>query len=168
MRAEGYPGRFQIVIDDRPLPTVFGTERPDWHWQDGGTIDVTTTQTTIALRDLTGFAGRCAGIFLTKDTAMVPPDGGKALAAFLFDDEHAMVRIDMSEYMEKHAVARLIGAPPGYIGHDDSSGDRSVARAEAAEADRDRRRLGTRRAHPVRLPDDSGCLPNRSDRKLPF
>ena len=40
----------------------------------------------------------------------------RALAEFLFDDEHAMVRIDMSEYMEKHAVARLIGAPPGYVG----------------------------------------------------
>jgi ATP-dependent Clp protease ATP-binding subunit ClpB len=43
----------------------------------------------------------------------------KALAAFLFDDEHAMVRIDMSEYMEKHSVARLIGAPPGYVGYEE-------------------------------------------------
>ncbi len=43
----------------------------------------------------------------------------RALAEFLFDDEHAMVRIDMSEYMEKHAVSRLIGAPPGYIGYDE-------------------------------------------------
>ena len=43
----------------------------------------------------------------------------RALAEFLFDDEHAMVRIDMSEYMEKHAVARLIGAPPGYVGYDE-------------------------------------------------
>jgi ATP-dependent Clp protease ATP-binding subunit ClpB len=43
----------------------------------------------------------------------------KALASFLFNDETAMIRIDMSEYMEKHAVARLIGSPPGYIGHDD-------------------------------------------------
>lgn len=42
----------------------------------------------------------------------------KALAAFLFDDEQAMVRVDMSEYMEKHAVARLIGAPPGYVGYE--------------------------------------------------
>jgi ATP-dependent Clp protease ATP-binding subunit ClpB len=42
-----------------------------------------------------------------------------ALAEFLFDDEAAMVRIDMSEYMEKHAVARLIGAPPGYVGYDE-------------------------------------------------
>ena len=43
----------------------------------------------------------------------------KALASFLFDDEQAMVRIDMSEFMEKHAVARLIGAPPGYVGYDE-------------------------------------------------
>jgi ATP-dependent Clp protease ATP-binding subunit ClpB len=43
----------------------------------------------------------------------------KALAGFLFDDETAMVRIDMSEYMEKHSVSRLIGAPPGYIGYDE-------------------------------------------------
>ncbi|AMW21846.1 ATP-dependent chaperone ClpB [Mycobacteroides chelonae] len=42
----------------------------------------------------------------------------KALADFLFDDEHAMVRIDMSEYGEKHSVARLVGAPPGYVGYD--------------------------------------------------
>jgi ATP-dependent Clp protease ATP-binding subunit ClpB len=43
----------------------------------------------------------------------------RALAEFLFDDEHAMVRIDMSEYMEKHSVSRLIGAPPGYVGYEE-------------------------------------------------
>jgi ATP-dependent Clp protease ATP-binding subunit ClpB len=43
----------------------------------------------------------------------------KALASFLFDDERAMVRIDMSEYSEKHSVARLVGAPPGYVGYDE-------------------------------------------------
>jgi ATP-dependent Clp protease ATP-binding subunit ClpB len=43
----------------------------------------------------------------------------RALAEFLFDDEQAMVRIDMSEFMEKHSVARLIGAPPGYVGYDE-------------------------------------------------
>ncbi len=43
----------------------------------------------------------------------------RALAEFLFDDEQAMIRIDMSEYMEKHSVARLIGAPPGYVGYDE-------------------------------------------------
>lgn len=44
---------------------------------------------------------------------------GKALAEFLFDDERAMIRIDMSEYSEKHSVARLVGAPPGYVGYDE-------------------------------------------------
>ena len=43
----------------------------------------------------------------------------KALASYLFNDEHAMVRIDMSEYQEKHEVAKFIGSPPGYVGHDD-------------------------------------------------
>ncbi len=43
----------------------------------------------------------------------------KALAEFLFDDEQAIIRIDMSEYQERHTVARLIGAPPGYIGYDE-------------------------------------------------
>jgi ATP-dependent Clp protease ATP-binding subunit ClpB len=43
----------------------------------------------------------------------------KALAEYLFDNEHALLRIDMSEYMEKHSVARLIGAPPGYVGYDE-------------------------------------------------
>jgi len=44
----------------------------------------------------------------------------KALAKFMFDDEKALIRVDMSEYMEKHAVSKIIGAPPGYVGHDDS------------------------------------------------
>src|SRR5829696_6988525 len=43
----------------------------------------------------------------------------RALAEFMFDSEQAMVRIDMSEYMEKHSVARLIGAPPGYVGYEE-------------------------------------------------
>jgi ATP-dependent Clp protease ATP-binding subunit ClpB len=43
----------------------------------------------------------------------------RSLADFLFDSEQAMIRIDMSEYMEKHSVARLIGAPPGYVGYDE-------------------------------------------------
>ncbi len=52
-------------------------------------------------------------------TGVGKTETARALAEFLFDDEHAMVRIDMSEYMEKHAVARLIGAPPGYVGFDE-------------------------------------------------
>src|SRR3546814_10820344 len=62
---------------------------------------------------------------------LVPTGVGKtelteALAAFLFDDPAAIVRIDMSEFMEKHSVSRLIGAPPGYVGHEE--GDRKSPR----------------------------------------
>ena len=52
-------------------------------------------------------------------TGVGKTETARALAEFLFDDEHAMVRIDMSEYMERHAVARLIGAPPGYVGFEE-------------------------------------------------
>jgi ATP-dependent Clp protease ATP-binding subunit ClpB len=57
-------------------------------------------------------------IFLGQ-TGVGKTELARALAEFLFDDEHALVRIDMSEYMEKHAVSRLIGAPPGYIGYEE-------------------------------------------------
>jgi ATP-dependent Clp protease ATP-binding subunit ClpB len=52
-------------------------------------------------------------------TGVGKTETARALAEFLFDDERAMIRIDMSEYMEKHAVSRLIGAPPGYVGYDE-------------------------------------------------
>ncbi|MFM8395702.1 MAG: ATP-dependent Clp protease ATP-binding subunit, partial [Acidobacteriota bacterium] len=52
-------------------------------------------------------------------TGVGKTETARALAEFLFDDQHAMVRLDMSEYMEKHSVARLIGAPPGYVGYDE-------------------------------------------------
>ncbi len=52
-------------------------------------------------------------------TGVGKTETARALAEFLFDDEQAMIRIDMSEYMEKHTVARLIGAPPGYVGYDE-------------------------------------------------
>ena len=65
-------------------------------------------------------ANRPIGSFLfLGPTGVGKTELTKALAAFLFDDEHAMVRIDMSEYMEKHAVSRLIGAPPGYVGYEE-------------------------------------------------
>jgi len=64
--------------------------------------------------------GRPIGSFLfLGPTGVGKTELTKALAEFLFDDETAMVRIDMSEYMEKHAVARMIGAPPGYVGYEE-------------------------------------------------
>lgn len=63
---------------------------------------------------------RPVGSFLfLGPTGVGKTETARALAEFLFDDEQAMVRIDMSEYMEKHAVSRLIGAPPGYVGYDE-------------------------------------------------
>jgi ATP-dependent Clp protease ATP-binding subunit ClpB len=66
------------------------------------------------------YPNRPAGSFLfLGPTGVGKTELTKALAQFLFDDESALVRIDMSEYMEKHAVARLIGAPPGYVGYEE-------------------------------------------------
>src|SRR5205085_12580046 len=63
---------------------------------------------------------RTIGSFLfVGPTGVGKMELARALAEFLFDDEQAMVRLDMSEYMEKHSVARLIGAPPGYVGYDE-------------------------------------------------
>ena len=65
-------------------------------------------------------AGRPIGVFLfLGPTGVGKTETARALAEFLFDDERSMVRIDMSEFMEKHAVARLIGAPPGYVGYEE-------------------------------------------------
>ena len=63
--------------------------------------------------------GRSARSCSSGPTGVGKTELTKALAEFLFDDPHAMVRIDMSEFMEKHAVARLIGAPPGYVGYEE-------------------------------------------------
>ncbi len=64
--------------------------------------------------------GRPIGSFLfLGPTGVGKTELTKALAEFLFDDERALIRLDMSEYMEKHAVSRLIGAPPGYVGYDE-------------------------------------------------
>ena len=64
--------------------------------------------------------GRPIGSFIfLGPTGVGKTETARALAEFLFDDENAMIRIDMSEYMEKHTVARLIGAPPGYVGYEE-------------------------------------------------
>ncbi len=80
--APGAPGRFQLLIDDRPLETTFGTEGAAWHWQDGGVVTVEEKQgpTRLALRDLTGFAGRCDAVLLCENGEFRPPDDGEPLA----------------------------------------------------------------------------------------
>ena len=67
-----------------------------------------------------GDPNRPTGSFIfLGPTGVGKTETARALAEFLFDDERAMVRLDMSEYMEKHSVARMIGAPPGYVGYEE-------------------------------------------------
>ncbi|MCL2306584.1 MAG: FAD-dependent oxidoreductase [Planctomycetaceae bacterium] len=80
--AKGAPGRFQLLIDGKPLDTVFGTEGCEWHWQDGGIVVIDRVETPVALHDLTGFAGRCDAIFFSRDLDFEPPNDDKPLAEF--------------------------------------------------------------------------------------
>jgi hypothetical protein len=80
--APGAPGRFQLFLDAKALATTFGTEGADWHWQDGGTVEIAGRNVTLALHDLTGFEGRCDAIVFSRDLDFVPPNERKELAAF--------------------------------------------------------------------------------------
>ncbi len=81
-KAPGAPGRFQLLINDKPLKTVFGTEGADWHWQDGGTVEITNKQAKISLHDLTGFEGRCDAVVFSSDTNFTPPNESEVLKSF--------------------------------------------------------------------------------------
>jgi hypothetical protein len=81
-KAPGHPGRFQVMIDGKPLPETFGTKSAEWFWHDGGTVEVGKPEATVAIKDLTGFNGRCDAIFFTQDASAIPPDGGDALAGW--------------------------------------------------------------------------------------
>ncbi len=80
--APGAPGKFQLVVDGKTLRTVFGTEGAQWHWQDGGMVDVADKTARLRLHDLTGFAGRCDAIVFSADSSFVPPNEGEPMAAF--------------------------------------------------------------------------------------
>jgi len=77
-KAPGQPGRFQLLVDGQPLAETFGTKNVEWSWHDGGTVDISKTEVKLALRDLTGFDGRCDAIVFTKDTAFTPPNDKQA------------------------------------------------------------------------------------------
>ena len=79
--APGQPGRFQLVINGDVLPATYGTEGTDWHWQDGGTIQINRPRITLGLRDLIGFDGRCDAILLTKESD-VPPNDSTILSSW--------------------------------------------------------------------------------------
>ncbi len=76
------PGRFQLLIDGKPLSGVFGVEGAEWHWQDGGTVEIKDKQVKLALHDLTGFDGRCDAILFSRNSDFVPPERGENLAKF--------------------------------------------------------------------------------------
>jgi hypothetical protein len=76
------PGKFQVLFNSIPLKTIFGTEKPEWHWQYGGTLFLDKGKNKIALHDLTGFDGRCDAIVLTTDTEFIPPSEVEALKQF--------------------------------------------------------------------------------------
>src|SRR5687767_15840375 len=87
-----------------------------------GQEDAVTAVSNAIRRSRAGLSdpNRPIGSFLfLGPTGVGKTELARTLADYLFDDERAMVRIDMSEYMEKHSVARLIGAPPGYVGYDE-------------------------------------------------
>jgi hypothetical protein len=81
-KAPGAPGRFQLLIAGKPLPVTFGTEGAEWHWQDGGTVVLERGKVELALRDLTGFAGRCDAILFSGGEEFRPPNKDPEMADF--------------------------------------------------------------------------------------
>ena len=79
-QAPGTPGRFNIAINNEKLSTEFGTKGADWHWQEGGTVDLKAGKNEIALQDLTGFNGRCDAIYLTSDLSETPENSNDVLS----------------------------------------------------------------------------------------
>jgi FAD dependent oxidoreductase/Pyridine nucleotide-disulphide oxidoreductase len=75
--APGQPGKFQLLIEGQALPTTFGTEGAKWDWQAGGSVEIKTENTKLALHDLTGFDGRCDAILFT--TSEQPPSNDNAI-----------------------------------------------------------------------------------------
>ena len=80
--APGAPGKFRLVVVGKTLKTVFGTEGAQWHWQDGGMVDIAGRAAVVKLHDLTGFAGRCDAIVFSTDSNFTPPNEGEPMAAF--------------------------------------------------------------------------------------
>ncbi|NNE91081.1 MAG: FAD-dependent oxidoreductase, partial [Verrucomicrobiales bacterium] len=81
-KAEGTPGRFQLLIDGKAVEKEFGTENADWHWQDGGEVEISGTEAKLALHDLTGFDGRCDAILFTTDANYKPDNSSDILPAW--------------------------------------------------------------------------------------
>ena len=73
--ADGAPGRFLVIVDGKPIAKEFGAGKREWAWEDGGIVKIERERVTVALEDLTGFDGRCAGIVFTSAEDRRPPEG---------------------------------------------------------------------------------------------
>ena len=80
--APGAPGKFQVLVNDTPLAETFGAKGTNWFWHDGGVIDIAQKQISLALRDLTGFDGRCDALYFTTDLTETPPSDTAPLSAW--------------------------------------------------------------------------------------
>jgi len=78
----GAPGKFQVLLNGKPLDTTFGIEGAQWHWQDGGQVDIVERRVRLALRDLTGFEGRCDAVLFARNATFTPPNRDPEMAAF--------------------------------------------------------------------------------------
>ncbi len=75
-------GQFQVLVNGRPLDKVFGKDNREWMWSEGGTVKITQGENKIALKDLTGFNGRCDAILFTTDPNFKPTDDNEKLADY--------------------------------------------------------------------------------------
>lgn len=107
--AKGSPGRFQLVINGKPLSETFGTKGAEWAWQDGGTVEISSTDTELSLHDLTGFDGRCDAIFFSKAGEAPPNDGATLL-------KWRQVKLGLSEASTPKFGYDLVVVGGGYAG----------------------------------------------------
>lgn len=78
-KAPGAPGKFQVLLDGKALAPTFGTEGAEWHWQDGGTVELPAGAHELKLHDLTGFEGRCDALVFSSDAGFSPPNDLKTM-----------------------------------------------------------------------------------------
>ncbi len=78
-KAPGTAGLFKLVVDGKALETTFGTKGRHWHWHDGGVVKIDKKKVTVALKDLTGFEGRCEAVCFSSDAGFAPPADGAAM-----------------------------------------------------------------------------------------
>ncbi len=81
-KATGQPGRFQLLVDGKALSETFGTKGAQWHWHEGGSVKINSTKVKLALKDLTGFDGRCDALYFTTDETFTSPNESTILPAW--------------------------------------------------------------------------------------